>query len=80
MAANNPALGRITNMMGRQISHLVRLVDDLLDVSRVSRGKIDLRRQPVEVAAVVRTAVETASGGPAWKTYSGATSRRTAIS
>jgi len=43
----------------RQIVHLVRLVDDLLDVSRVSRGTLDLRPERVEVAAIVRQAVET---------------------
>ena len=46
-------------MMERQVHHLVRLVDDLLDVSRVMRGKIELRREPVELATVVARAVET---------------------
>src|SRR5688572_26414874 len=46
-------------MMERQLTHLIRLVDDLLEVSRISRGKIDLRRSPVELAAVVLSAVET---------------------
>jgi signal transduction histidine kinase len=46
-------------MMERQVHHLVRLVDDLLDVSRVMRGKIELRREPMELAAVVARAVET---------------------
>lgn len=48
-------------MMERQVQHLVRLVDDLLDVSRVMRGKIELRREPVEMAAVIARAVETAN-------------------
>ena len=48
------------DMMERQVHHLVRLVDDLLDVSRVMRGKIELRREPVELATVVARAVETA--------------------
>jgi PAS domain S-box-containing protein len=43
----------------RQVQHLVRLVDDLLDVSRITRGKIKLRREPVDLAAVVARAVET---------------------
>ena len=47
-----------TEMMQRQVGQLVRLVDDLLDVSRISRGKIELRREPVELASVVRHAVE----------------------
>lgn len=46
-------------MMERQVHHLVRLVDDLLDVSRVMRGKIELRKEPVELANVVARAVET---------------------
>ncbi len=42
-------------MMERQVQQMVRLVDDLLDVSRISRGKIELRKERVELAAVVRT-------------------------
>jgi CheY-like chemotaxis protein len=45
-------------MMERQMRHMVRLVDDLLDVSRITRGKLELRKQRVDLAAVVRTAVE----------------------
>jgi PAS domain S-box-containing protein len=48
------------NVMERQVHHLVRLVDDLLDVSRVMRGKIDLRKEPIELSAVVARAVEMA--------------------
>ena len=48
------------DMMERQVNHLVRLVDDLLDVSRVMRGKILLRKEPVELATVVAHATETA--------------------
>lgn len=48
----------IRDMMDRQLSHLVRLVDDLLDVSRVSQGKIELRRQPVELETMVLSALE----------------------
>jgi PAS domain S-box-containing protein len=47
-------------MMERQVHHLVRLVDDLLDVSRVMRGKIELRRERVELATIIARAVETA--------------------
>ena len=50
---------RSRDMMERQLHHLVRLVDDLLDVSRVMRGKIELRRERVELATVVARAVET---------------------
>jgi signal transduction histidine kinase/CheY-like chemotaxis protein len=52
-------LGRTREMMERQVDHMVRLIDDLLDVSRISRGKLELRRGHVELAAVLRQAVET---------------------
>ena len=44
--------------MERQLNHMVRLIDDLLDVSRISRGKIELKRERVELASVVAQAVE----------------------
>ena len=47
------------DLMERQVEQLVRLVDDLLDVSRIMQGKIELRREPIELATVVRRAVET---------------------
>jgi PAS domain S-box-containing protein len=50
---------RAREMMERQVEHLVRLVDDLLDVSRIMRGKVELLREPVELATVVARAVET---------------------
>jgi PAS domain S-box-containing protein len=57
-APNDPTTDRVGEVMERQVSHLVRLVDDLMEMSRISRGKIELRKEPVEVAAVVRSAVE----------------------
>jgi len=51
---------RSREMMERQVHQLVRMVDDLLDVSRVMRGKIELRKERVELATVVARAVETA--------------------
>jgi PAS domain S-box-containing protein len=47
-------------MMDRQLQHLVHLVDDLMDVSRIVSGKIDLRPAPSDLAAIVRRAVEIA--------------------
>jgi CheY-like chemotaxis protein len=47
--------------MERQLAALVRLVDDLLDVSRITRGKVQLRPEPVELAEVVARAVETST-------------------
>ena len=52
-------VARAREMMERQMRQVVRLVDDLLDVSRITRGKLELRKQRVDLAAVVRTAVET---------------------
>jgi PAS domain S-box-containing protein len=46
-------------MIGRQTALLTRLVDDLLDVSRITRGKIQLRKERVELGTIVRHAVET---------------------
>jgi PAS domain S-box-containing protein len=46
-------------VIGRQIRHLSRLVDDLLDVSRFTRGRIELRKGPVELRPIVEGAVET---------------------
>jgi signal transduction histidine kinase len=48
-------------VIDRQVRHLVRLVDDLLDVSRIARGKIVLRQQRVEMADIVAAAIETTS-------------------
>ena len=47
-----------SEMLERQVGQLSRLVDDLLDVSRISRGKIELRRSRVELAPIVHQAVE----------------------
>jgi PAS domain S-box-containing protein len=47
------------DVIDRQVAHLSRLVDDLLDVSRLTRGKIHLREEAVDLAAVVSQAVET---------------------
>lgn len=54
-----PAGERIHEMMERQVNHLVRLVDDLMEVSRISRGRIELRKDRIALAAIVRHAVET---------------------
>jgi len=45
-------------MVRRQVRHMTRLIDDLLEISRITRGRIELRREPVELADVVRQAVE----------------------
>jgi PAS domain S-box-containing protein len=57
---DNATATRAKDVIERQIQHMVRLVDDLLDVSRIMESKIELRREPVEIDAVVARAVETA--------------------
>ncbi len=57
---NGEAVASASDMLDRQVGQMVRLVDDLLDVSRISRGKIELRRGRVELASVVNHAVEAA--------------------
>ncbi len=53
------AAAPLLEMMERQVGHLVRLVDDLLEMSRITRGAFELRRESVDLAEVVRNAVET---------------------
>jgi PAS domain S-box-containing protein len=47
------------SMMERQLTQMVRLVDDLMDVSRITRGKLELRKERVPLAAILSSAVET---------------------
>lgn len=49
---------RARETMDRQVSHMVRLVDDLMEVSRINRGKIDLQKRRTTVAEVVKSAIE----------------------
>ena len=58
-AATEPVVARVIAVMQRQANHLVRLVDDLLEVSRITRGLIEVQREPVEVAEILAAAVET---------------------
>jgi signal transduction histidine kinase/DNA-binding response OmpR family regulator len=51
---------RERTIIERQVEHLVRLIDDLLDVSRITRGKIQLKRERIEIARVVAQAIEMA--------------------
>jgi PAS domain S-box-containing protein len=56
---SDPTLRWVHGVIERQAGHLARLVDDLLDIARINQDKITLRRELVELAAVVRQAVET---------------------
>ncbi|MCS0627782.1 PAS domain S-box protein [Telluria mixta] len=50
---------RVVEMVGRQVKQMARLVDDLLEVSRITRGKIDLKLERLQFAEIVHSAVET---------------------
>jgi len=54
-----PQRARARDIIDRQVEHLVRLIDDLLDVSRISHGIITLHREPVLIGAIVARAIET---------------------
>ena len=58
MDADAAIVAHARDMIGRQVAHMTRLVDDLLDASRVARGKIQLQCERLDLAAVVRTTVE----------------------
>lgn len=57
-AARPEVTERMLTIIERQLGHMVHLIDDLLDVSRISRGKIVLQRQRASLAEIVRDAVE----------------------
>jgi signal transduction histidine kinase len=56
---SDPTAERVCEMMERQVNHMVRLVDDLMELSRITRGLIQLRKEHTELATVIRNAVET---------------------
>jgi signal transduction histidine kinase len=55
----DPQLSWSRDVIERQLAHLTRLVDDLLDVARITRGKINLSREPIELGVLIARAVET---------------------
>lgn len=60
LGGNDSAVAkRVHDMIERQVSHMVHLVDDLMEVSRITRGKVELRKQPIDLAGVIHSAVET---------------------
>jgi signal transduction histidine kinase/ActR/RegA family two-component response regulator len=58
LPANSPTHTAIA-MVKRQVAQLTRLVDDLLDVSRITQGRVELKRQPLDLANVINNALET---------------------
>ena len=60
LAGNNPAMAEnARSIMDQALNQMVRLVDDLLDVSRITTGKLKLRKERIELATVVQSAVDT---------------------
>lgn len=59
ITGDEAAAERARATIGRQVGQMVRLIDDLLDLSRVSRGQIRLQKQPIDLAVAVHDAVET---------------------
>jgi signal transduction histidine kinase/ActR/RegA family two-component response regulator len=59
VGSKDPVVAHVGNVMDRQINHLVRLVDDLLEVSRITRGLIQINREPLDLAVIVQSAVDT---------------------
>ena len=57
---NEDAAAQAHNLMGRQVEQMVRLVDDLMDVSRITRGKLELRKERLSLSGVIRNAVDIA--------------------
>jgi signal transduction histidine kinase len=55
------SIKRLLVPMNRQLEHMVRLIDDLLDVARISRGTLDIRKERVDLSSVLERAMETAS-------------------
>lgn len=56
--SDHAAVANALQTMERQVAHMVRLVDDLMDVARITRGKLELRRQALSVQSLVRQALE----------------------
>jgi PAS domain S-box-containing protein len=59
LSADHAQAEQARSMMDRQLGQMVRLVDDLMDISRITSGKIELRKEPVQLAAVINSAIET---------------------
>jgi len=59
LSTQNPqSVERGREMMQRQVQYMIRLIDDLLDISRITRGKIQLRKENIDVESIVQNAIE----------------------
>ena len=54
---NAETAGRVHEMMDRQLGQLIHLVDDLLDIARITRGRIELKKEPIDLRTAVSMAV-----------------------
>lgn len=59
LKANDPIIDKARLLIDRQVTQMVRLIDDLMDVSRITHGKLELKRSNIAVADIVKAAVET---------------------
>ena len=60
LKGDNPAsVARVREMMERQVSHMVHLIDDLLDIARISGGKLELKKERADLRGVLSSAIET---------------------
>jgi len=64
-----PVPARVRNIIQRQVHHITRLVDDLLDISRLNAGKLELRREPVALAMIVEEAVQSCNASIALRKH-----------
>jgi CheY-like chemotaxis protein/anti-sigma regulatory factor (Ser/Thr protein kinase) len=60
IAPTDAGIAWARDVVERQVTHLAQLVDDLLDVSRITQGKISLKKEPVELAKVIQHSIDTA--------------------
>jgi two-component system, sensor histidine kinase len=57
-AGTDPKIARIREMLSRQVGCMVRMVDDLLEISRITRGRIELRKEAVELSEIVQASID----------------------
>jgi signal transduction histidine kinase len=60
IAPSDPGIAWARDVVERQVTHLAQLVDDLLDVSRITQGKISLKKEPIELGKVIQHSIDTA--------------------
>jgi len=56
---NDPSIEGVCTMLERQVDHMVRLVDDLMEMSRITRGVIELRRELIDLSSIIHNSIET---------------------